>query len=246
MTIPLTILIIDDSEEDRETYKRYLANLSDTSVHYLESDTGDEGLEILSTEMNIDGVLLDYHLPDIDGIEILSELSENKNFAVPVIFLTGQGSENVAVQAMKAGAVDYLVKSGITQDLLCRTVQYAIEKKATDAKLKTYVQELENANRIIVEQQKSIIEEERLKVILQMAGATAHELNQPLMVLLNGIELMCLDQNIPEKQVKYMKLVQEAAERIADIVRKIQTIRNYETQSYAGSSEIVKIDQALT
>jgi two-component system cell cycle response regulator len=52
------------------------------------------------------------------------------------------------------------------------------------------VAELEAVNRQIREQQESVIEEERLKVLLQMAGATAHELNQPLMILMGNVQLM--------------------------------------------------------
>lgn len=52
---------------------------------------------------------------------------------------------------------------------------------------------LKEANQKIFEQQKSVIEEERLKVLLQMAGPTSHELNQPLIALLGSIEIMRLD-----------------------------------------------------
>jgi len=106
-------------------------------------------------------------------------------------------------------------------------------------------QELERANRQIIEQQKSIIEEERLKVLLQMAGATAHELNQPLMALLGYIELMAMDRNNPEKVGKYSEQVEEAGRRIAEIVRKIQTIRHDEVKRYAGETTILKLDKPV-
>jgi len=88
--------------------------------------------------------------------------------------------------------------------------------------------ELRRANRQILDQQKTIIEEERLKVLLQMAGAAAHELNQPLMGLLGNIELMDMIGDVPEKLGKYLIRIRDAGQRIADIVRKIQTIRQYE------------------
>jgi two-component system cell cycle response regulator len=106
-------------------------------------------------------------------------------------------------------------------------------------------QELERANRQILEQQKSIIEEERLKVLLQMAGATAHELNQPLMALLGYIELMAMDRNNPEKVGKYSDQIEDAGRRIAEIVRKIQTIRHDEVKHYAGETTILNLDKPI-
>jgi two-component system cell cycle response regulator len=105
--------------------------------------------------------------------------------------------------------------------------------------------ELERANRQIIKQQKAIIEEERLKVLLQMAGATAHELNQPLMALLGYIELMAMDRNDPEKVGKYSKQIEDAGRRIAEIVRKIQTIRHDEVKRYAGETTILKLDKPV-
>jgi len=106
-------------------------------------------------------------------------------------------------------------------------------------------QGLEHANRQIIEQQKAIIEEERLKVLLQMAGATAHELNQPLMALLGYIELMAMDRDNPKKIRKYSEQIEEAGRRIAEIVRKIQTIRHDEVQLYAGETTILNLDNPV-
>ncbi len=110
---------------------------------------------------------------------------------------------------------------------------------------KKNLRELETANQKILEQQRSIIEEERLKVLLQMAGATAHELNQPLMALLGNIELMELNRDKPEKFSRSIAMVQEAGRRISDIVRKIQTIRHDQVISYTENSSIIQLDQAL-
>jgi two-component system cell cycle response regulator len=111
-----------------------------------------------------------------------------------------------------------------------------------NAALEESNQELERANRQIIEQQKAIIEEERLKVLLQMAGATAHELNQPLMALLGYIELMAMDRDDPQKVAKYSDQIEDAGRRIAEIVKKIQTIRHDEVKRYAGETTILNLD----
>jgi DNA-binding response OmpR family regulator len=69
-------------------------------------------------------VLLDYLLPDADGLEFLEQLADrNDRDAPPVVMLTGQGSESIAVRAIKLGAQDYLVKRDLTPELLQLTIR---------------------------------------------------------------------------------------------------------------------------
>ncbi|MBW1697156.1 MAG: diguanylate cyclase [Deltaproteobacteria bacterium] len=124
-----------------------------------------------------------------------------------------------------------------------KQAEEALQKTTSD--LKQNIKELERANRQILNQQKAVIEEERLKVLLQMAGATAHELNQPLMALLGNIELIGFEKNNPEKVMKRITKIEDAGKRIADIVKRILTIRHYEVKPYAGSASVVNLDQSI-
>lgn len=114
------VLIIDDNPDDREALVRALKKVEGATYRYLESADGMQGVET-AAKQHPDCVLLDYSLPGHNGLEILKRLHPAENF-LPVIMLTGQGNEAIAVQAMKEGAQDYLVKSTITPDLLHRTV----------------------------------------------------------------------------------------------------------------------------
>jgi two-component system cell cycle response regulator len=124
-----------------------------------------------------------------------------------------------------------------------------IQRKRAEKRLKKYssdlkhtVEELRKANHKILEQQRSVIEEERLKALLQLSGAAAHELNQPLMVLLGNIELMKMRGHRPES---YIDSIEKAGQRIAEIVKKTQDLRRYETRPYAGGSLIINLHQNL-
>ncbi|WP_107671304.1 diguanylate cyclase [Cyanothece sp. BG0011] len=125
---PFTVLIIDDNQEDRFVFKRYLSNQNEQNYHVLEASSGKEGLEILKT-VHVDGVLLDFRLPDVDGIEFLKQLQHKffySHFAI--IMLTGVGNETVAVEAMKNGAQDYLIKDNLTPESLHKSLYLAIER----------------------------------------------------------------------------------------------------------------------
>ena len=140
---PILLLIVDDSPEDRELYRRLLAQGSEQAYEFLEAETGEEGLRLAHDRIP-DCLLLDYRLPDVDGLEFLSRLRAKR--LIPVIVLTGQGNEAVAVEAMKSGAQDYLLKGSVARDRLQQAVRNAIEKVALRRKVEESTAELAEAN----------------------------------------------------------------------------------------------------
>jgi signal transduction histidine kinase len=138
---PMRILIVDDSPEDRASYRRLLEKSGDGRYRFLEAESGEEGLEIAHRE-SPDCLLLDYRLPDVDGLEFLSRLA-GEGRRLPVIILTGQGNEAVAVEAMKNGAQDYLLKGAVTRDRLQSAVENAVERVALRRKVEEQTAELQ-------------------------------------------------------------------------------------------------------
>ncbi|MGB5991576.1 MAG: response regulator [Desulfobacterales bacterium] len=105
----LKLVIIEDEDAHFQLMKRSIIKAyPDASIHYFQEAAG--CLERLD-EINPDVVISDYLLPGMNGIEFLKSLNREKR-DIPVIMITGQGDENLAIQAMKLGAWDYLVKSG--------------------------------------------------------------------------------------------------------------------------------------
>lgn len=124
----LRVLIIDDNPADREVYRRLLLKAPDSRHEVLEAESGEEGLA-LCWSAQPDCVLLDYQLPDLDGLDFLAELNRERAVPpVPVVMLTGQGNAHVDEAAMHAGAQDYLVKGETDIGLLMRTIRHAIER----------------------------------------------------------------------------------------------------------------------
>ncbi|HLP88855.1 MAG TPA: PAS domain S-box protein [Nostocaceae cyanobacterium] len=144
---PLTLLIIDDSPEDRQVYRRYLQQDTEHTYIILEEELGEDALN-LCQQYQPDGILLDFLLPDLDGLEFLAELRQQNRGPLPaIIMLTGYGNEAVAVQAMKSGVQDYLVKDETTAEHLCHTVYSAIR----NAQLTQQLQRSEERFRTSVE-----------------------------------------------------------------------------------------------
>ena len=129
MAEKLQFLVVEDDEDDYFLIRHLLqSGVKDAQVERAASV--DDALE-RTTRTPYDLFLLDYRLGDKDGLELLREL-KHRDVPAPVIFLTGQGDEEVAVQAMKAGAIDYLPKSKLSEPSLCMAVRYAVNLKTKE------------------------------------------------------------------------------------------------------------------
>lgn len=120
------ILIVDDNPLDRALYRDLLGHNTDKQYQFMEADYGERALELCRTQ-SPDCVLLDYRLPDLNGVEFLEMLKdESISLPIPVVMLTRFGSEEIAVRAMKRGVADYLMKCSLTHDRLQQAVSDAL------------------------------------------------------------------------------------------------------------------------
>jgi two-component system cell cycle sensor histidine kinase/response regulator CckA len=144
---PLRILIIDDDRADREIYKRCLQLSPGWTFEFTEAGSGREGLKKAITA-EPDCVLLDYNLPDQDGLEVVSALrASSGHTGCAIVMLTAFGGEELAVRAMKAGVTDYLPKGRVAADTLPHTVLNAIEKARMQSQIEVQQAELQRSAR---------------------------------------------------------------------------------------------------
>ena len=142
-----TILLVDDSDEDRGTFRRYLERQHEIAYICHEAYPVAEGLDACRS-LQPDAILLDYSLPDDTGLIFLAQLlAEYGPLRFPVIMLTGSGNEEVAVQALKLGAQDYLVKDYASQQRVVLAVASAIDKVELQRHVEQQRRDLEASNR---------------------------------------------------------------------------------------------------
>jgi PAS domain S-box-containing protein len=123
-----TILIVEDSRSYRSKLRDYLSQ--DNRYHYtiIETDTGAEGLKQYRI-VKPDAILLDYVLPDMNGLEFLHALQQQiEKPDLPVVLLTEYEKENLASQAIESGAQQYLSKSALTNENLRLSLHNAIKQ----------------------------------------------------------------------------------------------------------------------
>lgn len=167
----LRVLIIDDSAEDRAYVRKLLVSGRETLIQLDEAETGDEGIERYRRG-HADCVLLDYRLPDLDGLELLSELvTSGINVTAPIIALVGTCDDEIALEAMRRGAQDCLDKRRLSRELLDRTIGHAVERHRLQSELRLQTRR-------------------RLELQNRFLSHVSHELRSPLAVVFQFVTLV--------------------------------------------------------
>ena len=213
---PVRVLIIDDSEDDREVYRRMLSRAS-TSYELVEAASGDEGVRLYRERLP-DCILLDYSLPGRNGVAVLEEIRRSHPFAAAVM-LTGQGSETVAVDVMKAGAQDYFTKDSVSRDALERAIANAVGRQELAAKLEQQRQSLEIFSR-----------------------AMAHDLKEPLRTIRSFGGIVLESEALSDDDRTLMGHVLRAAGNMEALITAITRYTRVESQGRIASEPVSMAD----
>jgi PAS domain S-box-containing protein len=124
---PAKILLVDDDEDDYIITRDLITRIGDHTYQVEWVNHFDAAILALQRGGHA-ACLLDYRLGERTGLELLRE-THSFSRRPPMILLTGQGDHEIDVEAMKAGAADYLIKGQLTSDMLERAIRYAIERQ---------------------------------------------------------------------------------------------------------------------
>lgn len=197
----MNLLIIDDTQSDHDIAVEYLQEAGG-SYNFFHAFSAAEGVEIYDKNQ-IDCVLLDYNMPGKDGLETL-QLLTNFNKSVPIIMITGEGNEFVAVTAMKLGSQDYIPKRILTPSALKRAVERAVEHSEIFRKMEQYRMDLERSNHDLE----------------QFSNIVAHDLKSPLRAITQHLNLIKSKSSdyLDEKSLLSLDFAVQGAERMRHLI----------------------------
>ncbi len=237
----IRILVVDDSVCDRELTARELRKLEPPLDPVEIVDVGDwrEG------ERHVDGgfdlMLLDYHLPGRNGLEVLREL--HGRIHPPIVMMTGQNDVATAVETLRAGASDYVTKGDDWGANLRLAVERVIvrarlerELAESRAKLHAYAMALEEkveTRTAIVRAQANEIEalylkaEESARLKAEIVANVSHELRTPLNAIFGYTEL--LQEHVDGEPAEMLASVRTQAERLHQLVESLLALGRLRT-----------------
>lgn len=161
------ILVVDDSPEDREAFRRFLRQDAEYQNLLQEASTGEEGIEACQ-RTSFDVVLLDQHMPQMQGLQVLQVLRAQPGWTTPVIALTSTGRADVARQMLEAGAQDFLFKDDITTSILSRTITHAITRERLQRKVEQAARRSAQLQQITAELSRAMTSRQVLDVFLKL------------------------------------------------------------------------------
>jgi DNA-binding NarL/FixJ family response regulator len=215
----MRVLLIEDDPDDRVVVRHLTSRLPDQPCDLDAVGTLAAGLQKLVDE-SFDAVLLDMRLPDAGGLDALREVRRACG-DVAIVILTGLEDERLAHEALRSGAQDYLVKGRVTSSSIDRSLRYAVER---------------------VRGERARQEAEVLRAVNRLALAAAHEINNPLTVVLGHLQLLAGELGGTGQAPARIAPALEAVDRIARIVDLMGRITRLETQAFdTGLPEILDL-----
>jgi len=237
-------LIVEDDMATGRLFCRILEN----SGHRCTIAENAAEARILMERAHYDLMLCDIRMPGESGLEFIDDVMHCLADTA-VVMVTGEDAPRASRKAIALGVYGYLIKP-VEKSQLTVSVNNALHRLRLERERRLQLQRLERTVKVlrearlkVVKQQRQLIEQERYRLMLQMAGAVAHEMNQPLTILLGYIEMLQINRSDLAKIHHYAEKIKGAGKRIADIVRQIKSLHRYETRPYAGGEKIIDIHQ---
>ena len=204
----INVLLVDDDAEYVSVTKHHLRSFQNKKFEVTWAHDGETAFEKLSPNHQFDIILMDYYLPNTNGLEIIRKIYESK-IDIPIIFLTANKDFRIAVEAMKYGVEEYLVKDEAVDTILPRTIVNVLDR----VQLKKRINEAEK---------KSLIAKRRAEGIQELIVTMCHEFNNPLAAIKISADILLRQKSNDEEK----QLLEQLNENITTLEKHIVKLRD--------------------
>ena len=223
-TSPIRILLVEDNRDFANLVELFLGKHQPDEFVVVWKPTGPKALDELAQNREFDVILMDYFLPGMNGIDITKAIQE-KGINIPVIFLTVNKDFDLAVEVLKLGVEDYLVKEEITTPVLPRTILNAIERKT----MRDEMTKLE-------------ISSKRLDAIRTLVSKITGEVRRPLDAMREQTEEL-LRLHADDDLSQYLRIIKENLDRIESKIARLKDLKSDRTVTYVRDIKMIDLSE---
>ncbi len=212
----IKILLIEDDPNIAGLIKYYLNSYRKYSFTVDWAENAEKGIGKLSSENTYDLILLDYYLPEMNGVEVL-KIIKSRNIDTSVIMLSSAKEKEVMSEVLKLGALDYYMKEDVIGPLLPVILVNAIEKE----ELKKQIEKDKGE------------QSQKIEAIQEIVITVSHEINNPLAAIKLASNIL-LKKDLPPDIKTYVKIIKESTDRIEQTVLKLRELKSEQIVPYVG------------
>lgn len=218
----INILMIEDNDNFGKLVELYLTQHPDYAFQLIWKKSGEEGLKELEKNNRFDIILMDHNLPGMNGVEVTRVLIE-RGVTIPVVFITVNRDFNLAVETMKLGVEDYLVKEEISTPVLPRTIVSVLERVRLRQELST----LE-------------ISSKRVEAIQELVLGISQNLVTPLDAMKKDVDALMQSQEVSDMKM-YLRIINDNVERMQLKLSKLKSLKEDKTVQYIKNIRMIDI-----
>jgi signal transduction histidine kinase len=218
----IKILLIEDNLAEARLLKEILKGSQKNEFHLVAVSRLAEAISLLK-QTNFDAILLDLTLPDSQGLESLAPLLIAAP-KLPIVVLTNTNDDNLALEAVRLGAQDYLIKREVSLDILSRSLCYAIERKQTEEALRESNEALKMS---VIERTNQLEKAQELNQLkTEFVSMLSHDFRNPLNKILLSAGLLeeSRDRLTKDQQVTYFRMIRSAIKDMDQLLTEVLLI----------------------
>ncbi len=218
----IRILLVEDNKDFAKLVQVYLQRFEKERFVVTWKENYTDTMATLEETREFDIILMDYFLPGKNGLEITREL-KSLNTNIPIVFLTVNKDFDLAIDVMKLGVDDYLVKEEISSPILPKTVLNVIEKR----RLRDELSQLE-------------ISQQRLKAIHETLAGVIHDFENPLDVM-QTLSADLRQRFDADAAKNYIRIIEENVNRIKGKLDKLKALKVDKTIKYIKDIKMIDL-----